>query len=110
MTFFRNPRYICVNNATNAKTFRKDKATMELRKELYEKIKNHHGAINEVADRVGVSRETVRRALNGTVEKPDPAIFETAAKVILEREENKAKAVEMTENILRKAMSISVVL
>ena len=57
-------------------------------KKVYEGLKDHRGAINEVAERCKCSREWVRMVLKGVWK--DDAVKEMAVTVLEERNERRA--------------------
>lgn len=58
-------------------------------RKLYLHLRRHHGAINEIADRAGVSRQMVLYVLTG--KRTSFKVLEKAASVLVEREQRAAE-------------------
>jgi len=77
----------------------------QLRKELYTKIQNHHGAIAEVANRLQMHRNTVSQILRGAYENLE--VLNMAAQVLKEREEVAANQRFTTAALLEEAVQLA---
>ncbi|MFN4256619.1 MAG: hypothetical protein ACK4Q5_16580 [Saprospiraceae bacterium] len=63
--------------------------------ELYNRISRHHGAMQEISQRTGVNRNTVRAHVSGKYKSPDADIIRVAFEVLREREAREKEALQM---------------
>lgn len=77
----------------------------ELRKELYKKLREHHGAIGEVATRLNMHRTTVSLVLRGGYD--NVTVLEMAATVLKEYEAKAAQQRLNTATLLGEAMVLA---
>lgn len=68
-------------------------------KRLYDNLRRHYGAMNEVAVRANVTRQMVRYVLTGR--RTSFNVLEKAAAVLLEREQTAESLRRTIENTLR---------
>ncbi len=79
--------------------------TNEEGNKILETLKKHHGSLTELAKRVGLNRDYVRRCLEGTYENAD--VLLKGAELALELETEKAKKIARTREIMEQVYTIT---
>lgn len=80
----------------------------EMRKEIFQQLKNFWGSINEVAARAGMTREYVGKVLAQKPGYENDRVWEAAAEVLLEKKKGKKASQERVSMLHRAASSILV--
>ena len=78
---------------------------MEKRKQIYEGLKKHYGAIVRLAKEQGVSREWVRMVLNG--ERDDEKLLVAASKLWLDLETERVNLLSQAASFADQAAAIA---
>jgi len=73
--------------------------------DLYKALRRHRGAMNEVARRANVHRNSIQRILMGKWENPE--VMKIAAEVLREREEHRVTVMRETREIVFQALAMN---
>lgn len=78
----------------------------EMRKEIFQQLKNFYGSLNEVASRAGMTREYVGKVLAQKPGFENDRVWEAAAEVLLEKKKAKKASQEKVSMLHMAASSI----